>query len=302
MNEKSEKVKLLLVDDEADFRTATRKALERRGFEVIEAANGVEALKAIPKHSPEIIVLDLVMPVMTGIETLVKIREVHKKLPVIILTGHGTFHDAIAGIKMEIVDFLQKPVDIDLLITRIRKFLALGTDHTLRERTISELMISPSLYPKLYTDQPVKDAVEKLLKSFFPDNTGEINTPRFRTAIIYNRNEEFIGLIRFPDLLKLVLPSFLRDSDYSSLYTGMFLAQCKMIGQRNIYELVGKHVSVDVDDPLIWAVHLMIENHIITIPVLKAGELVGILREKDIILEITKHLGLMEIPDWYLWY
>ncbi|MBC8278443.1 MAG: response regulator [FCB group bacterium] len=299
MNNKTKQSKVLLVDDEQEFRTATGKALERRGFEVIQAGSGEEAAEIIPENKPDIVVLDLVMPGMNGIETLTIIRKIDAKLPVIILTGHGTYHDAIAGIKMEIVDFLQKPVDIDLLAMRIKNFIEIGVGLPLRERTIAELMVSPSIYPRLDLNAPVNEAVTKLLKAFFPESSDIVQTPRFRSAIVYNSNEEFIGLIRFTDLLKLVLPSFLGDSPYSSYFTGMFLAQCKMIGQRSIFELMGKRVTVEVGDPLMLAVHLMVENGILTIPVMKAGELVGILRERDIIIEIAKYLGVDSSNEWF---
>lgn len=294
MNKISKSIKLLLVDDESEFRAATVKALERRGFKVTEAANGEEALKAIRRELPEIVLLDLLMPGMSGIETLGKIREIEWKLPVIILTGHGTYHDAIAGINLEIVDFLQKPVDIELLEARIRKFIEHEISRPLRESAITELMVSPALYPKLYLDQPVIDAVEKLITAFFPEGSDNVHTPTIRSVLVYDRDESFIGLIRFPNLLKLVLPPFLGESPYSSYFTGMFLAQCKMVGQRSINEIMSKRITIDINAPLMQAVHLMIEHQVINLPVMKAGELVGILREKDIILDIANNLGMLD--------
>ena len=297
MEKKSTSTKLLLVDDEEDFRRATNKALSKRGFHIVEAATGEEALEIISKERPEVVLLDLKMPGLSGIETLQKIRKIEKSLPVVILTGHGSFHDALAGINLEIVDFLQKPVDIELLEARIRKFLIQKQDQPLRERSIVELMVSPSIYPQLYMDQPVTDAIEKLQRAFFREGSEEIQPPQIRSALVYDRNDNFIGLIRFPDLLKLVLPPFLEESPYSSYFTGMFLAQCKMIGKRNILELMGENVSVDINAPLMEAVHMMVKHNIVTLPVMKAGELVGVIREKDIILEIAKNLGTLEPSD-----
>jgi len=67
-----------------------------------------------------------------------------------------------------------------------------------------------------------------------------------------------------------------------------------MIGKRNILELMGENVSVDINAPLMEAVHMMVKHNIVTLPVMKAGELVGVIREKDIILEIAKNLGTLE--------
>ncbi len=285
-------LKLLLVDDEDDFRRATSKTLNRRGFSVTEAANGEEALEAIRRECPDIVLLDLKMPGMSGIETLQHIREIEASLPVIILTGHGDFEAAMASIKLEVVDFLQKPVDVDQLGRRIRSLLERGAEKPLRERTIAELMAPPSSYPRLYVDQPVAVALETLRKAFFQPVSEEAPTGQVRSALVYDRDEKLLGLIRFVDLLKLVLPSFLEDSPYATFFTGMFLAQSKVIGKRNIRELMGEQVFVEVNAPLMEAVHLMVNHHLITLPVMKQGELVGILRERDIIVEIARSMEI----------
>lgn len=293
MVKRNENLKLLLVDDEDDFRRATSRALLRRGFEVTDVATGEEALVSIRQDLPDIVLLDLKMPGLSGIETLQRIRAKEAELPVIILTGHGDFQDALSGIKLEIVDFLQKPVDIEKLSVRIRTLLKHATKAPLRERSIAELMKPPSLYPRLYINEPVTRALEALQEAFFkPTREGG----KVRSALVYDRSEKFLGLIRFPDLLKLVMPPFLNEP-YTTFFTGMFLAQCKLIGKRDIHNLMGKQVSVDVQDPIMKAVHLMIEHHLINLPVIVDNELVGVLRERDIILEIANNIGSPDRMD-----
>ncbi len=295
MTEESSAIRLLLVDDEADFRRATRRILERRGFSVEEAASGDEAIASVRRERPDVVVLDLKMPGLSGIETLRRIREIHEALPVIILTGHGSFQDALAGIRMEIVDFLQKPVDIDLLGKRILERLKQRPGEPLKERTVADLMVSPALYPKLYLDDPVEEALETLVAGFFqPRDPGLAQAQGIRSALVYDRNETFVGLVRFSDLLKVVLPPFLGDSPYTTYFTGMFLAQCKVIGKRKLRELMGENVSVDQLAPLMEAVHLMVRHHLINLPVMAEGKLVGVLRERDIILEIAGGLGSLK--------
>jgi CBS domain-containing protein len=136
----------------------------------------------------------------------------------------------------------------------------------------------------------MKDVVAELRRAYFPEKYGEPQTPQIRSALVFDRKEEFVGLIRFPDLLRLALPSYLGDSPYTSYFTGMFLAQCKMIGRISIRELMGDLVFVDANAPLMKAVHLMLRHHLITLPVMKGEELIGILREKDIILEIANNV------------
>ncbi len=301
MNDKHDKQNVLLVDDEEDFRIATQKALTKRGFRVGVAAGGEEAIKSISQNPPDIVLLDLKMPGLNGIETLQKIREIEKSLPVIILTGHGSIHDAIAGINLEIVDFIQKPVDIELLVVRMRRFFVEGKADTLRERAISELMVLPDLYPRLYIDEPISTAMEKVKSAFFPHESGVIQSPKIRSALVYSRDESFLGLVRFQDLLKLVLPDFLEDSPYSSFFTGMFLAQCKTISQKSVKELLGKLVYVNFEAPLMEAVHQMAKHNLVTLPVMKEGKLVGVLRERDIILEIAKNFATFDVQQLSEW-
>jgi two-component system response regulator (stage 0 sporulation protein F) len=295
MDEDSARVKLLLVDDEVDFRRATSAALGRRGFLVTEAASGVEALNAIRSERPDIVLLDLKMPGMSGVETLQEIRKQDAVLPVIILTGHGDYDAAIAGIKLSIVDFLQKPIDMDQLGDRIRDLLERGIEHEpLRERTISELMVSPSLYPRLSADKSVADAVRALREIFcklIPEGSGP---GEVRSALVYGQDDKFIGIIRFHNLLRSLLPPYIGDSPYATFFTGMFLAQCKVLGNRTIEELVSDQVTVDVDAPLMEAVHLLVEHHLINLPVMRDDELVGILRGRDIILEAANSMGSLE--------
>jgi CheY-like chemotaxis protein len=280
--------RVLLVDDEDEFRDAARNALQRRGFSVLTAASGQEALAMLPGATLDLIVLDLKMPGLSGIETLERVRQVRKALPVLILTGHGDFHDALQGIRLDIVDFVQKPVEMDSLAARIRKLLEMKTSLPIREPGIADLMVGPDHYPKLYADQPVSDAIRILWGVF----TSPTDAVRVRSARVYDRSDRFIGLIRFSDLLRATLPAVLGNSPYSTYFTGMFLAQCKVIGNLRISEFFNDmDVSVTEEIPLMEAIHVMVENHLITLPVLRDGELVGILRETDIVGEMAGHFA-----------
>lgn len=288
MDKENPNIKLLLVDDEADFRKATSAALGRRGFTVTEAADGDEALALIQSQRPDTVILDLKMPGMGGIETLQAIREIDANLPVIILTGHGDFETAMAGIRLDIVDFLQKPIDMNRLARHVRRILEQGVRGSLRERTIGELMVSPARYPKLYVHQPVSDAIATLREAFYQPVVEGVEPGQVRSALVYDDDEQFLGLIRFFDMLKLVLPAFLEESPYTTFFTGMFLAQCKVSGNRDIRELLDKFIYVNVHDPIMRAVHLMVHHHLINLAVMDGDELVGILRERDIVLEIAQ--------------
>jgi len=115
------KVRLLLVDDEEDFLESTSRALERRGIEVQTALNGNLALNMVQKEDFDVVVLDLKMPGIDGIEVFQRLREQKSQLPVIMLTGHGSIDQAFQTSKQGIFDFIPKPCDPDQLAQRIHE-------------------------------------------------------------------------------------------------------------------------------------------------------------------------------------
>ena len=289
MNDEPKKISLLLVDDEDDFRISTSRALGRRGFDVHLAASGEEALETLHSLSPDVVLLDLRMEGMDGIATLRRLRESHEAIPVIILTGHGCFDDAVAGIHLDVVEFLQKPVDVEKLAALVRRLLAKGQPRAMRERTIGELMIPLESYRHIYGDEPISAAIEALQESFFQQVTGKLAEQGHRSVIVYDRDEHFLGLIRIADVVAMCIPAFLRNSAYASCFTGMFLAQCKTMGKLQVSDLLsGPCPSIDLDAPLMEAVHQLTTEHQINLPVMREGRLVGILRDKDILLEIAE--------------
>ena len=286
MTERKSKVRILLVDDEAEFRQAASTALVRQGFEISEAESGEQAIAMIREAPPDLMVLDLRMEGMDGISTLQEVRKFQPALPVIILTGHGKFSDAMAGIRFEVVDFVQKPVDLKKLGERIRKLLAGERRLPLRERRITELMVPVEGYARVYVDQTMQEIVEAL-RELSDSTRSNGSDPRRGTLLVFDRQEDFAGLIRLRDVVWMMVPRFLQDSPYSSYFTGMFLAQTKIAGQRTIEGLVRKRSTVEPDAPLMEAVHAMAADGVGMIPIVRNGNLVGILRDEELFAEIA---------------
>ena len=113
-----EKMKLMLVDDEERFLTTTEKLLTRKGISVQTAGGGAEALEKLKKGTVHVVVLDVKMPGMDGIETLQQIKRQFPLVEVIMLTGHATVESAIDGLKSGATDYLMKPTDIDDLVAK----------------------------------------------------------------------------------------------------------------------------------------------------------------------------------------
>jgi len=238
-----------------------------------------------------VVLLDLRMEGMDGIEALEQMRRIAPQLPVIILTGHGGLDDAMAGIQLEIVDFVQKPVDMELLAGRIRGLL--GRGQPLRERTIGELMVPVESYARISIDQPLGDAVDALRSSLTLGILGRENEKGHRSVIVVDRDGRFAGMIRLEDVLGAMIPAALRGSPHASFFTGMFLAQSKLIGKMTVGELLDElrpeRFGIAEDACLMEAVHLMLSEHVVNLPVMRGAEIVGVLRDKDLLLEIAQH-------------
>ncbi|MCC6545097.1 MAG: sigma-54-dependent Fis family transcriptional regulator [Nitrospirae bacterium] len=113
---------ILLVDDDEDIRTIIKDRLEKLGYHVMTAGNGQEALKSIDSHEPDIVILDLQMPIMDGMEVIKRLKD-NPQLPIIVLTAFGTIENAVAAMKAGAFDFVTKPFSPDHLDIVIKKAL-----------------------------------------------------------------------------------------------------------------------------------------------------------------------------------
>ncbi|MGO9620465.1 MAG: response regulator [Desulfobaccales bacterium] len=116
-----EKFKVLIVDDELDFLETIVKRIRARNVEVSGVESGYLALEALDSSSPDVIILDVKMPGMDGIETL---REIKKRKPlteVIMLTGHASVESGIQGMQLGAFDYLMKPIALDELLEKVRQ-------------------------------------------------------------------------------------------------------------------------------------------------------------------------------------
>ncbi|MBK7202550.1 MAG: response regulator transcription factor [Anaerolineae bacterium] len=126
----SEKPRILVVDDEARIRRLERMNLELEGFEVIEAADGFQALDRVREDLPNLVVMDVAMPQMDGFETLHLLREI-SSVPVIMVTVKAEVSDRIHGLDLGADDYLTKPFNPQELVSRIRAVLRRTDDRSL---------------------------------------------------------------------------------------------------------------------------------------------------------------------------
>jgi DNA-binding NtrC family response regulator len=131
-------IKVLIVDDEHDFRETLLKRLQRRQFSIQGAENGLRALELLEQHPFDVVVLDVMMPGMDGIETLREIKKNKPLVEVIMLTGHASLESGLEGMKVGAFDYIMKPTSIDDLVKKINQAYEKKTAHEGKIRGASE--------------------------------------------------------------------------------------------------------------------------------------------------------------------
>ena len=113
--------RVLLVDDEEEFVSALSERLMLRGIEVDSALNGEEALALMVEKVFEVVILDVMMPGLGGLEVLKQIKSTYPNTQVILLTGHGSTREGIEGMRLGAFDYLIKPVDIEEMLEKMKE-------------------------------------------------------------------------------------------------------------------------------------------------------------------------------------
>jgi DNA-binding NtrC family response regulator len=113
-------LKALFVDDEIEYLQTAIKRMKKRGMDVIGVSSGPEALSILAEQSIDVVVMDMRMPGMDGIQALREIKQHYPLVEVIMLTGHASMEASIQGMELGAFDYLMKPIDIDELIYKIQ--------------------------------------------------------------------------------------------------------------------------------------------------------------------------------------
>jgi len=139
---------VMIVDDEPFILKSLSGILSDEGFEIFTASNGYEALKRIEQEAPDLVLLDIWMPGLDGIETLKEIKKSNPVIQVIIITGHGTIETAVSATKLGAFDLIEKPLSIDKVIVAINRALNYRRleeeNKYLRKKTIEKNSITGS--------------------------------------------------------------------------------------------------------------------------------------------------------------
>ena len=149
---KLKKYTILVADDEENVRNLLYEILEEEDYNVIEAKNGLEAVKAVNEKYPDCVLLDVRMPVMDGMEAFLKIRDIAPDLPVIFITAYGSSDIAIKAMKKGAYDYLTKPFDIDEIKIKIKKAIEL--------KELSSSLISSNFGKQYKQDEIIGDSTK----------------------------------------------------------------------------------------------------------------------------------------------
>ncbi|HHO47955.1 MAG TPA: response regulator [Desulfobacteraceae bacterium] len=113
-------LRVLVVDDETDFLEMTVKRMQKKGIDTVGVMSGNEAVEKISNENFDVVLLDVKMPGMDGIETLREIKRVKPLVEVIMLTGHASVESGIEGMKLGAFDYLMKPMELDKILETIQ--------------------------------------------------------------------------------------------------------------------------------------------------------------------------------------
>jgi CheY-like chemotaxis protein len=295
------KIKLLIVDDEAQFRATTKKILDRRGFDTFLAGSGEEAIEQL-SADPDVVVLDIKMPGMDGHETLKEIKKKKPDLPVIMLTGHGDLPSAKEALKQGAFDYLAKPCDIDILAAKILEARRRGKRaEPSAESTAGDIMIPIEEYTTLTEEHTIQEAIETIKASFYPRvATSRIMETGHRSLLVLDSANRVKGVVAIIDLLGNIMPAYLTAPkpsmadamQYSTMFwTGEFTRAVKKLANKKLSAIMSPPpLTVDFEANLMEVAFAMFSSKERRLVVMKKGEAKGVVREQDLFFEMERIL------------
>lgn len=159
--------KILITDDEGSIRRTLKEILQHEKYEVDEAADGLDCLAKIKQTQYDVILLDIKMPKMDGMETLERIQALAPDVPVIMISGHGTIDTAVEAVKKGAFDFIAKPPDLNRLLITIRN--AMDKSSLVVEAKVLRQKVAKSKVQEIIGEsggiQQVKDTIERVAQT-----------------------------------------------------------------------------------------------------------------------------------------
>ena len=156
--------KILIVDDDQSIRKTLREILEFEGYQVDESGDGVDCIVKIKQNDYDVVILDIKMPKMDGMEAIERIQALNSDLPVVMISGHGNIDTAVEAVKKGAFDFIQKPPDLNRLLITIRNAMdksTLITEKKVLQRRVSKNKVQ-TIIGQSKGIQQIMDTIEKV--------------------------------------------------------------------------------------------------------------------------------------------
>ena len=226
------KPRILVIDDEAAIRDSLRMILEYENYEFAGASNGQDGLAQIQRERPDLVLLDIKMPAMDGMDVLRKIKSLDETLPVVMISGHGTTATAVEAIRSGAVDFLDKPLSSERVIVTIQNTL---NQSQLRKEN-RELKLAMEAKYEIVGNSPALRRVLEAVQRAAPTNAtvmllGESGVGKELVARTIHRNSPRAGQ-RFIQVNCAAIPEELIESELFGHEKGSFTgATEKQIGK-----------------------------------------------------------------------
>ncbi|MDT8379449.1 MAG: response regulator [Desulfotignum sp.] len=273
------KIQVLIVDDEVRFARNVSRLLDTHRFDVSVAHNGLDALDMVHKTRLDVVVLDIRMPEMDGIETLLAMKNLDQEMQVIILTGHADMETGIMAIREGAFDYLFKPCDMELLKEKI-----------LQAAAAKQIQRRPVLWPRRMVKEitnasfiplDITDDLKKALDIFNAMGSGGMreelhvtdNKDRLRGVISRN------GLVQEAN----------RMHPKQNLLWSDLVKNPQWLLERKVSDVMKPpaDISAHPDEPLHQVAQKMIDHHTRCLPVMADNRFMGIILLKDILFHIS---------------
>src|SRR5918995_3677329 len=226
------KPRILVIDDEAAIRDSLRMILEYEHYEFVGASSGPDAVATIKRDAPEVVLLDIKMPGMNGLEALAEIRKVDEALPVAMISGHGTIIDAMQATRLGAFDFIEKPFTSERVLVTIAKGLEL---RELRQENRELKLAMEAKYEIVGKSPPLMKVLDAVRRAAPTDATvllfGESGVGKELVARAIHRNSRRAAQ-RFIQVNCAAIPEELIESELFGHEKGSFTgATEKQIGK-----------------------------------------------------------------------